>query len=311
MNTIPEFTEYIDSLSIDKSEHTIRSYKSKLETMLQFFEIKDVKDFEKIGIKEGRAYQLYLFGKTIGDSQSEERKNKVRSSVNTHFSAIKTFISWLIDNDYILNSKLGDTKALKVGQRNKTYLSVEEIDNMINKCATNKEKFLTALLLTTGLRRSEVCNIKREDIVDDEINIVGKGNKERKVYLTKEVSVLKDVFLLEEKLKMDKLKKKKSEYIFSYNGEQMKPASIYGMIKAVARNAGLDESRIQEITPHTLRRTFATNLVDEKVDISIIQQALGHSSISTTMRYANIRKDVLRNAMSNQKSIITKEKEIA
>ena len=157
------------------------------------------------------------------------------------------------------------------------------------------------LLFSTGIRVSELCNIKRKEInlEEGELLIFGKGAKERMLQIGNEnvLKILKSYATLYE----DDLKD--SEYFFlNKNKERLSEQSVRILLKTLETEIGLD----QHITPHMLRHTFATQLLEEDVDIRYIQRILGHSSISTTQIYTHVsshkQKEIL--VMKNPRNAI-------
>jgi site-specific recombinase XerD len=187
---------------------------------------------------------------------------------------------------------------LKTSKKNLPYLSEEEVALMISACEDTEEKLIIAMLVSMGLRRSELTNIKIEDISFNQINVMGKGSKNRSVFFQDDVYELFEKFLKERK-------DSNFEYLFrSKMGSKYAENSINEMVKRIARQAGIDPERIENISCHTFRRTFATNLVENGTDIRVIQGALGHANIATTMKYANLRNSAVEKAMTNQKRIV-------
>jgi integrase/recombinase XerD len=226
------------------------------------------------------------------------------SSINTNIRSVKVFFNWLVEQEYISANPFTKVKDLKTSKRKPEYLENEEVLSMIKACKNIQDKTIVAVLVSTGLRRNELVNIKLEDIHGDAIKIIGKGDKERVVYMQDDVFNLYQEYLIWRE-KNNKRKGITSEYLFvTKMNDKFSGDSIYLKIKSIARNAGLSEDRVEKIHPHMFRHTFATNLRESSGDIRIVQHSLGHSKLETTMIYDDVRDVSLRTAMLKQKAIV-------
>ena len=281
---ITEIQEYFKYLDVDKSPDTIRHYKTSIQKFLDYFKIEKIDDLKKLSLSDCRNFQLEL------------SKSVSHASVNSYNRPIKAMLNWLVESEYIENSPMEKLKKLKSKKELLPYLEEEEVSLMINAAQKLEEKLIIAMLVSLGIRRNELVNIRMEDIDKNEksIHILGKGAKEREVYFPDDVYEMFEKFLSERK-------DKSFPFLFrSKNGRKYCTMSIWLKVKRIAKMANIDSERINDISPHSFRRTFATNLVENGVDIRVIQGAMGHSSINTTMRYANLRNSAVKKAMSSQ-----------
>jgi len=211
---------------------------------------------------------------------------------------IKAMFSYLEFEEYINNNPFNKIKIkLKEARRIPNFLTIEEAKNLINYInkSKNKDKFykrdilIINLFLISGIRVFELCSIRREDInfSNNFITIKGKGNKERKIYIPNEyiLKLLKQV-----------IKDFKIEYGYIFLNKNHCPISDQSVRKIVEKYSKNCLNR--KITPHTLRHTFATMLLNSGIDIRHIQVLLGHSSIVTTQIYTHfdesMYKDILK-----------------
>jgi integrase/recombinase XerD len=179
------------------------------------------------------------------------------------------------------------------------FLTEQEQQILLNTFNTRyftsqRNKTMIKLTLNTGLRLSELINLKWADInlLTGQLKVVeGKGKKDRILWIDDET--LKILGLWKER-QAEKLGK--TEYVFTNrNGKQLVARDIREMISKYAKKAGIEK----KVSPHTLRHSFATDLLRETKNIRLVQKALGHSDISTTMIYTHIVDDELENAMKN------------
>ncbi len=167
-----------------------------------------------------------------------------------------------------------------------------ENDSSSSKHTKMRDKLILSVLYSTGLRVSELIEIKIQDIDFSErtIFIKGKGNKERIVLFDKDTKEEISAYL--------NFRVKKSEYLLVNNyGHPLSARYIQMMIKKYAEKAEIKKN----VTPHVLRHSYATHLLKRGVDIRIIQQLLGHSSILSTQIYTNVEMDIIRNVYDNEK----------
>jgi len=288
---IAEIEEYLNTVRIDKSEHTIRSYEHAVKLFLEYFQPKEFSDIVGIASGQCREFQSYLA------SQEDTKK----STVNAYIRPLKALFNWLVENEYLEKSPFEKIKFLKLPKPVRDYLSEEEVENMINACKNIDEKFIFVLMVSTGVRRDEVISLKLSDVHGNHILVHGKGSKERVLVLEPNI-----MNLLEEYMKFRQTKiHNDSEYLLvSKNSSQYTGEAIRQKISSIGKRAGILPERLERIHPHTLRHTFATNLVGSGADIRIVQGALGHADLKTTQIYAHLRNSALDSAMLNMKSLI-------
>jgi integrase/recombinase XerD len=283
---IPAIKDYCNSLRLDKSACTIRSYISSIDKFLAYcHNLEIVTDYQNITISTCREYELQL-----------KNEGLQYSSINALLRPLKVVYNFLLENGYVNENPFVKLKFMKEPKKSKSFLSNEEIDSMFSACKNLEEKTLFAVMISLGLRRSELVNLKVEDIAENKVKIFGKGSKERVLFLPDDVKDMVNEYISSKK-------HGNSEYLFPSSwGGSYSTESIRLKIKRIAEHAGIDEKRLEDITPHCLRRTFATNLVENDVNLAVIQNAMGHSAVSTTMLYAKIRESAVENAMKNQRS---------
>jgi site-specific recombinase XerD len=281
----PEYEEYMKKLEIDKSEHTIRSYKKSIVDFFEYFSVASLDDLKKIDAKQVRTYQSYLL-----DSGMKA------SSINANFRPISAFLNWLKNQDYIENVITNKIDNLKEPKIVPFILTDEEISAMINTETDIQNKLMLMLMFTTAIRRNELVNIRIEDIGIGKILInKGKGDKQREVPIHPKVQILLDEYL----------KRNKNEYLFvSHRGShQLTPQSVMDRMKDAAIKANLDPERIKKISPHKARHSAISTWLNNGTDLITISQISGHASLGILKRYAHPSDQHMAEAVNNMKGL--------
>jgi len=174
-----------------------------------------------------------------------------------------------------------------------TYKEVEDLLNQpdIKTFIGARDKAIIELIYATGIRVTEACNVKVLDVSNDFVKVDGKGKKQRVVPIGKKALDAIDYYLLN-----FRKEKKDFEFLFvSNNYKKIDRITIWNRIKFYSKKASINKN----ISPHTLRHSFATHLLENGADLRLIQDMLGHEDISTTDRYTHISKAYLKKAFEN------------
>lgn len=282
-------SEYLLELEIrNYSQNTIKTYSSILKNFIKFIS-KSPKPLNKQQFSDNfRSYIQFL----------KNDKNLSPDYIHLITIVVKKFLSY--NHIYFLEDFPIPKKAKSLPKS----LNEKEVQNLINsvewsendssssKHTKMRDKLILSVLYSTGLRVSELIEIKIQDIDFSErtIFIKGKGNKERIVLFDKDTKEEISAYL--------NFRVKKSEYLLVNNyGHPLSARYIQMMIKKYAEKAEIKKN----VTPHVLRHSYATHLLKRGVDIRIIQQLLGHSSILSTQIYTNVEMDIIRNVYDNAK----------
>lgn len=295
---IQDFKFYLESEK-NLSVNTIKAYISDLEQyalyLNKYCEIDDLNQIEEVHIVK------YL---------QNLKKNKIsKTSQARKLIAIKEFHKYLKKEDITDIDVSKQVDSVKKDKKLPTVLSIEEVNKMIESIDTSdptgiRNRALIEVLYGSGLRVSEACLLKVGDlhINNKYISIVGKGNKERIVpigesgidALRKYISTARPTFM----------KTGFSDYVFlSYLGKPLSRQSVFKFIKKLALDNNIDK----EISPHTLRHSFATHLLDNGVDLRYIQEMLGHEDISTTQIYTHTNRLKLKELVESVHPLANKE----
>lgn len=218
--------------------------------------------------------------------------NKATSSISRMISSLRKFYQWLARNNIQKLNPMIEIDAPKKEKRLPTALSRGEVERLLAAPDTKqklglRDRALLEIMYATGMRVSEVINLKEEDIHAELklIKVFGKGSKERLVpvtdlaldWLKKYQETVREPLLLE--------KGENSEFVFLNNrGQSLTRQAVWQIIKRYCKLCGITK----DVTPHTLRHTFATHLLENGADLRVVQEILGHSDISTTQIYTNL-----------------------
>lgn len=277
-NYVNDFLGYLD-IELNYSEHTILSYNNDLDKFIKYLDNKDVL---KVSTKDIENYLNSL--------------NNIKDVSLAHtISVLRSFYTYLIKTGLIASSPIEAIKQPKLGVHLPTYLTIEEINILLDIDIKSpfdaRNKAILELMYGTGLRISEVVDLEYNNIDYDEciVRVMGKGSKER-------IIPINDIALMSIKNYYDIYRsqlciKGSSNYLFLNNhGQKMTRQGIFKMIKKECLLKKINKN----ISPHTLRHTFATHLLSNGADLRVIQELLGHSDISTTQIYTHISKEELK-----------------
>ena len=268
--------DYLIELEIrNYSENTIKTYSSIIHSLINY-----MRNEEKL--YDGKRF-LASFRKYIRDLKRDKYLTQNYIYLTTVVS--KKFLEF--NNIYFLEDIKNPkrTKSLPKSLNEKEVHDLKEGDTPFKQKSKRRDKVILTLLYSTGLRISELVKLLKRDIDFDErtIRVRGKGDKDRIVLFDEHTKELLLAYLEEDK--------HKSEYIFiNKNGNPLTPRYVQMMIKKYAEAAGIKK----KVTPHVLRHSFATHLLKNGVDIRVIQQLLGHSSLSTTQIYTSVDMDTIK-----------------
>lgn len=283
-----EGKDFINYLLIDKkySEDTILSYKNDLEKFFRFF--------KNISIKNINRDDLRNYLKYLNDLELSEK------SISHNISTLRSFYKFLVAEEYLDSNLVMFIDLPKIPKNLPNVLSIEEVDKLldidVHDKYSSRNKAMLELMYSSGLRVSELINLKVVDISLDEalVRVLGKGSKERIVPIGDCALNALNVYM--STYRKELIKKQSSDYLFlSSLGNKMSRQAFFKIIKAIAS----EKSIKTEISPHTLRHSFATHMLNYGADLRSIQELLGHSDISTTQIYTHISKNKISDDYKN------------
>ncbi len=298
-----EITKFIEYLEYEKgySKRTIINYEKDLELFNNFLKKNKITKIENINYETIRKYLSYL-----------HEKKYESSSVCRKISALRTFFKYATKENIIKNNPMILISNPKKEKKLPKYLNYEEIEKLLNSIDTTtkegiRDKLVIELLYSTGIRVSELVNIKIKDIKINEkqILILGKGNKER-IVLFGELAkqTLKEYLNTNKELFTGNIN---NQYLFiNKNKNHLSTNKIELIVKDVLKKSALKLN----ISPHTLRHTFATHLLENGADLKSVQELLGHENLKTTAIYTHISNERLKHVFVNSHPRALKTKNI-
>lgn len=269
------YTKYLDYLQFERklSKNTILSYQDNLNRFEIFIQGKSIKKVKQNDIES------YL---KFNDTMAEKSRAH-------YLTVIRNFYQFLVYEELIECNPCETIKMPKISKTLPHYLTEEEIEKLLsfplNTHYDYRNKAMLELLYATGIRVSELVSLKLNNIhlEEDLIRVLGKGSKERISPISSICEKYLRIYLEEHRNAL--LKNKTSEYVFINNfGNPITRQGFFKNLKAIAKEQGIEK----EISPHTLRHSYATHLLSHGADLRIIQELLGHSDISTTEIYTHV-----------------------
>ncbi len=303
-----DFLNYLETIK-GKSINTVQAYKFDLTLFFRFmklykkllpdenieFEEVPIADIDENLIRQIRLSDLYAFlsfAEKYRDNSAYARARKV--------ATLKSFFKFLSRRTRVIDDNpASDLESPKINKRQPVYLNLEESKNLlgyIDGKYKERDYCIITIFLNCGLRVSELCGVNLNDIRDDILTVIGKGNKQRSVYLNNAcLNAIRD-YIAERNKNIEKIIDKEALFISSKN-TRISTRAVELMLKKHLAAASLDT---EKYTPHKLRHTAATLMYKHaNVDIRSLQQILGHENISTTQIYTHVDEERLREAIKS------------
>ena len=293
-----QFLEYTE-IEKGRSLHTVSNYERYLERFLVFLKSDNPKTISESAVRE---FRMFLNRQMVGrgKKRQEDILPMKKKTQNYYLIALRAFLKYLAKQGVPTLSP-ECIELAKVGERSLDLISSEEL-NRIRSAPDNatlqglRDKAVLETLFSTGLRVSELCSLPREvDLSKDEMSVRGKGEKVRVVFFSEDAKESIRLYLAKRKDFDDALfvqtptdRRKKSDIEGAEEKEpetlRLTPRSIQRIVKKNAIKAGVSK----KVTPHTLRHSFATDLLSNGADLRSVQALLGHANISTTQIYTHV-----------------------
>jgi site-specific recombinase XerD len=284
--------QFLEHLEIEKnrSPKTVENYNHYLTRFLNFAQVTAPGDISEDMI---RKFRLHL------NRLSEGGKSLKRVTQNYHIIALRAFLRYMAKRD-IQTVSAEKVELGKQEEREVTFLEKNELERMMSapkgtSISDLRDRAILETLFSTGLRVSELCSLNRDDINIDrgEFSVRGKGSKLRLVFLSGEAKVAIKTYLAKRRDADESLfiRVPKNEGFEKYENLRLTPRSIQRIIKKYAIIGGLVGKKV---SPHSLRHSFATDLLRNGADIRSVQALLGHSSVTTTQIYTHVTDKQLR-----------------
>ena len=275
---------FLNYLLVDKglSNNTVKAYEADISSFFQWLDNEDLK-YKNLQEDHINQYISFLFQKKMRSS-----------SVNRKISSIKSFYIFLVKRNFVKNSPLNDLVTPKQEKYLPESMSEAEVDKLLNSPDVankieNRDKAMIEMLYATGMRISELVNLKITDVDMKRcvVKVFGKGSKERLVPFGETALDSLRSYLNEREQSSSK------EIFLSNRGKKMTRVAFWQRVKIYLIRENLKNS----ISPHTLRHAFATHLLNRGADLRSVQLLLGHSDLSTTQIYTHIAKQRLSDVL--------------
>lgn len=280
-----EFLIYISSVR-DLSENTVMGYKNDLEHLKEFLTpTLDITSITKENLKL-----------CIGQLSKRHSSN---ASINRFIAAVRSLFGYAYKFGYLKKNPALEIKTVKLSKKVPRFMTKAEVDTLCNEPEKNeilwasRDHALFEMLYSSGCRISEITNLCLSDFLNgyDRAVVTGKGDKQRIVYFSDEAKAALKLYLADRKKVMEENGTAgTTDRIFI--SQRGRPLSVRGINYIITRYSGAEGTN-HHVNPHAFRHTFATTMIGNGADVRLVQEMLGHSSISTTQRYTHITTEKL------------------
>ena len=278
---LKEFEYYLTSEKM-MSQNSVSSYINDCTNYVDFLVNKcEIDDMNDVTSDDIRMFLAYL-----------KKKKMKPSSMNRYLCSIKSFHRFLHSDNIVKTNQAKEIIAPKMEKKLPVVLSIDEVTKLLNKVEENKtplgirNQAMLELIYATGLRVSELCNLKITDLrfTSHQIRVMGKGSKERIIPVNDYALEKVRNYIVNARPNLLGFKKDQGFLFLNNHGEVITRVGFFKILKQLADEAGIEKN----ISPHTLRHSFATHLLESGVDIRLIQELLGHEDIATTQIYTHL-----------------------
>ena len=279
--------EFIDYLGHEKglATNTLESYGRDLRQYHGFLSGKSTQTLEDASQATIVAYLMHL-----------RKQGKATATIARRLAALKAFYQFLVKENYVTQDPTDDLASPKLERKLPKVLTVQEVERLLTQPdystpAGKRDKAMLELLYATGMRVSELVNLNIDnvDLQEGFIRCVGKGSKERIVPMGQIAILAVKDYSENARLKLIADPKELAVFV-NHHGKRLTRQGFWKIVKKYAVQAKIRK----EITPHTLRHSFATHLLENGADIRSVQEMLGHADISTTQIYTHVTKERLK-----------------
>jgi integrase/recombinase XerC len=275
----PQINQFLDYLKFEKrySRHTIISYQNDLEQFFQYL----ISQFEA---PELAAISSSMVRSWLAELKEEEISSK---SINRKISSLKSFYKYQLKTGALIKSPMGIIIAPKISKRLPQFVEQIDMDHLFQHMPFSDdwkgrtERLVILLFYSTGMRLSELIQLKESqlDASHKQIKVLGKGNKERIIPISQDL-----LEQLQKYISDKPINAKVSDFLFVTElGKSLQSRSVYGFIKSKLSEV----TTIKKKSPHILRHSFATHLMNNGADLNAVKELLGHSSLAATQVYTH------------------------
>lgn len=279
--SIQILSEYLEYLEVEKglSINTLDAYRRDLSAFIEFCTLLGAEDLTQIQRTHINSYIRDL-----------REKDYSATSIIRKIASLRGFFKWLCSSEICLQNPTLTLEQPKMPRKLPKVMSVDEIENILRENLNKTQRVIVELLYGCGLRVSELANLKTNniDINANYINCYGKGAKERLVPLGSKAKQALLSYFEQRDFLVKKYNLDTKNLLISDSGRFLTRQDIYNFIHEQGKKIH------KNISPHTLRHSFATHLLENGADLRIVQELLGHSDVSTTQLYTHISKKRLK-----------------
>ncbi len=282
------FSQYINYLKAERnaSPFTIRNYRTDLNDFFHFLKIQNIESLHDINKQILRAYLLRLVQRGI-----------VKASISRKLSAIRSFYHYLQREGLINSESILDISSPKIDKRLPEFLTLNEIKKLLESPdlttpSGQRDRAILELLYASGLRVSELVKLDLDQVNLNtrEIRVWGKGSKERVVLIGEPAAAALNNYITQSRPQFLISNKQQAIFINRY-GKRLIERRVQKILEHHAKRARITK----KVHPHMLRHTFATHLLDGGADLRVVQELLGHTSLSSTQIYTHVSKSQAKN----------------
>lgn len=267
IDLLARFFRYL-AVERQASPHTLRAYRTDLEDFARFCAEARCAEIAEVDSRFIRAYLAHL-----------HRRRLDPITVARHLSALRSWFRFLVRRGVVERNVARDVKSPRLPRKLVAFLPVDEALPMLDTPGRARDVAILELLYASGLRVSELTGLDVGDVDQDAmtVRVLGKGGQERVVPFGRAAARALDVYL--------SLRARPRGPLFvNIRGGRLTVRSVHAFVKRAARAAGIE----RRVSPHTLRHTFATHLLDGGADLRVVQELLGHRRLTTTQRYTHV-----------------------
>lgn len=274
-------SEYIKYLLVERglSGNTEQAYRRDLTFFSRFLEKNSINNFENI---TRSTINLYI--------REMRSSGYAPTSITRKIASLRGWFKWMLSQKLINHDPTISIEQPKLGRYLPKVMTINEMSCIISQNLSCLERAIIELLYASGLRVSELVNLNLSNVnlEQDYVRCFGKGSKERLVPIGEEAKEALKYYLKERAIIVHKYSLKTNIFFIKENGKNISRQYIYKLVNRTGKLIG------KHITPHTIRHSFATHLLENGADLRVVQELLGHSDVSTTQLYTHVSKKRLK-----------------
>jgi len=303
----PELTRAVErylrhvALERGRSPHTVSAYRRDLERYLAHLAGRDIGEVAAIGEQDVAA-----FVQSVRDPEAAQAAGHApvaASSAARMLSSVRGWHSFLLEEGLVVRNVAAEQKPPRQAKRLPKAITIDEVERLLDACAGDdpimlRDRALLELLYATGARVSEAVGLAVDDVTGDDggagelVRLFGKGRKQRLVPVGRFAREALDAYLVRSRPVLAPRGRASGSLFLGARGAPLSRQSAWLIIRGAAERAELDV----ELSPHTLRHSFATHLLEGGADVRVVQELLGHASVATTQLYTLVTADAVREA---------------